>query len=120
MHGHRDMEIVTYVLEGALEHRDSLGTGEVIRRGDVQRMTAGTGIRHSEFNPSQTEPVHFLQVSIFPQSAGSDRPTNRRRFQKPANVAVCGSLPHPTSETAASRSIRMLISSLPYSGRTRA
>jgi quercetin 2,3-dioxygenase len=70
MHGHRDMEIVTYVLEGALEHRDSLGTGEVIRRGDVQRMTAGTGIRHSEFNPSQTEPVHFLQVWIFPQERG--------------------------------------------------
>src|SRR3954451_25180945 len=60
-HGHRDMEIVTYVLDGELEHRDSLGTGEVIRRGELQRMTAGTGIRHSEFNPSKTSPVHFLQ-----------------------------------------------------------
>jgi hypothetical protein len=70
MHGHRDMEIITYVLEGALEHRDSLGTGEVIRRGDVQRMTAGTGIRHSEFNPSPTDPVHFLQVWIFPRERG--------------------------------------------------
>ncbi len=70
MHGHRDMEIITYVLEGALEHRDSLGTGEILRRGDVQRMTAGSGIRHSEFNPSQTEPVHFLQIWLFPERRG--------------------------------------------------
>jgi len=70
MHGHRDMEIITYVLDGALEHRDSLGTGEVLRRGDVQRMTAGTGIRHSEFNPSKTEPVHLLQIWLLPQQRG--------------------------------------------------
>ncbi len=70
MHGHRDMEIVTVVLEGALEHKDSLGSGSVIRPGRVQRMTAGRGIRHSEFNPSATEPVHLYQIWILPDQQG--------------------------------------------------
>jgi redox-sensitive bicupin YhaK (pirin superfamily) len=70
MHGHRDMEIITYVLEGALEHRDSLGTGSVLRPGEFQHMSAGTGIRHSEFNPSSTEPVHLYQIWLLPNQKG--------------------------------------------------
>jgi redox-sensitive bicupin YhaK (pirin superfamily) len=69
-HGHEDMEIVTYVLRGALEHRDSLGTGSTIRPGELQRMTAGTGITHSEFNPSPTEPVHLYQIWLLPERKG--------------------------------------------------
>jgi quercetin 2,3-dioxygenase len=69
-HPHRDMEIVTYVLEGAVEHKDSMGHGEVLRPGEFQRMSAGTGIEHSEFNPSTTEPTHLYQIWLFPERKG--------------------------------------------------
>lgn len=79
-HGHRDMEILTYVLDGALEHKDSLGNGAVITPGEVQRMSAGTGIMHSEFNPSASEPVHLLQIWLLPNQQGLEPSYEQRTF----------------------------------------
>ena len=81
-HGHRDMEIITYILEGSLEHKDSMGNGSVIRPGDVQRMSAGTGVTHSEYNPSKQEPVHLLQIWIFPEHAGMKPSYEQHTFSK--------------------------------------
>ena len=79
-HGHRDMEIISYVLEGGLAHRDSMGNGSVIRPGDVQRMSAGTGVTHSEYNASEREPVHFLQIWIEPSVRGIAPSYEEKRF----------------------------------------
>jgi len=80
MHGHRDMEIVTWVLSGALEHKDSLGHGEVLRPGEMQHMSAGRGIRHSEFNPSSSEPVHLYQIWLLPRASGLEPSYGQKAF----------------------------------------
>lgn len=97
-HSHRDMEIVTYVLDGALEHKDSLGNGSIIRAGDVQRMSAGTGITHSEFNPSHTEPGHILQIWILPRKKGLTPGYEQKYFSDEMKQEQWCLLASPTGE----------------------
>lgn len=93
-HGHQDMEIISYVLEGEMAHEDSMGTGSVIRPGDVQRMSAGTGVRHSEYNVSKSEPLHFLQIWIIPERNGLEPGYEQKTFSgedKSAQLRLIGS-----------------------------
>ncbi|MFT3710151.1 MAG: pirin family protein [Archangium sp.] len=103
-HGHRDMEILSWVLEGALEHKDSLGSGAVLKPGEAQRMTAGTGVRHSEFNASKTEPVHFLQIWLLPESQGLT-PGYEQKLFPPADRQ--GKLVQVASPDAADGSVKI-------------
>jgi redox-sensitive bicupin YhaK (pirin superfamily) len=100
-HPHRDMEIITYILKGRLEHKDSMGHGRVIQRGDVQYMAAGTGVQHSEFNPSNSEPVHLLQIWIQPDTKG----VKPRYAEKSMAQAGTGKLHLITSKTGRDDSI---------------
>lgn len=97
-HPHRDMEILSYVLSGGLQHRDSLGSGTVIRPGDVQRMTAGTGILHSEFNASKEEPVHFLQIWIQPRQTGLEPSYEQKHFPATDRSGLLRLVASPTAE----------------------
>jgi redox-sensitive bicupin YhaK (pirin superfamily) len=112
-HSHHDMEIISYVLEGALEHRDSLGTGSVIQAGDVQRISAGSGVAHSEFNASQTEPVHFLQIWIQPKVHGIRADYAERRF----NGALRGRLAAVVSPDGREGSLTINQDAVMYAGR---
>jgi redox-sensitive bicupin YhaK (pirin superfamily) len=114
-HGHRDMEIITYVLEGALEHKDSMGNGEVLRPGEFQRMSAGTGVRHSEFNPSATEPVHLYQIWLLPQRNGI-QPSYEQKFfsddEKQDRLRIVASPDGAEGSLTIHQDVRVFLSSL--------
>ena len=101
MHGHRDMEIITYVLDGALEHRDSMGNGSVLRPGELQHMTAGTGVRHSEFNPSHREPVHLYQIWLLPDRRGLTPGYEQKAFPEDERRGKLRLVASPTGEQGA-------------------
>jgi redox-sensitive bicupin YhaK (pirin superfamily) len=112
-HGHRDMEIISYVLEGELEHKDSMGTGSIIKPGDVQRMSAGRGVRHSEYNPSSANPAHFLQIWIKPNAQGT-APSYEQKFFSPDEKR--GRLRLIVSGDGADGSVRMQQDARLYAG----
>ncbi len=101
MHGHRDMEIITYVLDGALEHRDSLGNGAVLRPGELQHMTAGTGVRHSEFNPSDREAVHLYQIWLLPERRGLPPSYEQKAFPEAERRGALRLVASPAGEGGA-------------------
>lgn len=113
-HGHRDMEILSYVLEGALAHKDSMGTGSTIRPGDVQRMSAGSGVMHSEFNASPNEIVHFLQIWILPEQSGQPPGYEQKHF---TNVDKQGRLRLIASPDGADGSVTIHADARVYAGR---
>jgi quercetin 2,3-dioxygenase len=98
MHGHQDMEIVTYVLDGALQHRDSMGNGSVLRPGELQHMTAGTGVRHSEFNPSDKEEVHLYQIWLLPERKGIRPGYEQKAFSEEERRGNLRLVASPTGE----------------------
>lgn len=102
-HPHQDMEIVTYVLAGSLEHKDSMGNGEVLRPGEFQRMSAGTGITHSEFNPSADEPVHLYQIWLFPARKGGEPSYEQKRFSLEERTNRLRLVASPTAEQGSLR-----------------
>lgn len=102
-HPHQDMEIVTYVLEGSLEHKDSMGNGEVLRPGEFQRMSAGSGITHSEFNPSPDEPVHLYQIWLFPERKGGVPSYEQKRFPLEERADRLRLVASPTAEQGSLR-----------------
>jgi redox-sensitive bicupin YhaK (pirin superfamily) len=115
MHPHRDMEIITCVLEGALEHKDSLGNGSTIRPGELQRMSAGTGIRHSEFNPSSTEWVHLYQIWLMPARAGEKPSYEQRPFpaqEQPGQLRLVASPDGANGSLTIHQDARVYLSSL--------
>ena len=119
-HGHRDMEIISYVLSGELAHRDSMGNGSVIRPGDVQRMSAGTGVRHSEFNASDTDPVHFLQIWIMPEQSRLQPSYEEKNFapeQKQGKLRLVGSPDGRDDSVTIHQDVNLYLASLSPSDR---
>ncbi len=114
-HPHRDMEIISYVLEGSLKHKDSIGNGSIIRPGDVQRMSAGTGILHSEFNASKTDLVHFLQIWILPDTQGLQPSYEQKNFstaEKQGKLRLVGSREGRDNSVTIHQNIDLYVTSL--------